>query len=163
SIRHSARSAATTVHSVLEEPAMTNRLMPTLAPPAARRGMYSHGGGIEPSGCSVWKWIECGAAFAACAGLSGPAFIACIAAVAGGAYSAYRTHSSRDAACQTLQSSIITVMERNIPPGTKRGLLHKDVAEFEKTCAKADPDSWAVFQAAVKPDPNPQTAPVAAS
>ena len=34
-------------------------------------------------GCSVWKWIECGAAFAACAGLSGPAFIACVAAVAG--------------------------------------------------------------------------------
>jgi hypothetical protein len=48
-----------------------------------RRGVVGLGNGIEPSGCSVWKWIECGAAFAACAGLSGPAFIAGVAAVAG--------------------------------------------------------------------------------
>ena len=37
-------------------------------------------------------------------------------------------------------------------------------AEFEKTCAKTDPDLWLVFQAAMKPDPQtdvrPQPVPV---
>jgi hypothetical protein len=54
-------------------------------------------------------------------------------------------------------------MERNIPADTKRGLLHKDVAEFEKMCAKTDPESWVVFEAAITPDAKPQSAPVVAS
>jgi len=65
------------------EEKMTNSLLPIVAPPVLRHGMAGSVDGIELLGCPWWKWVKCGAAFAACASLSGPAFIACVAAVAG--------------------------------------------------------------------------------
>jgi hypothetical protein len=78
-----------------------------------------------------------------------------IPAAAGGTYSVYRNFFAADVACHNLQVSIISVMEKNVPPDVKRGLLIKDVSEFEQKCSKIDPDSHAIFQAAVQP-PRPE-------
>ncbi len=83
-----------------------------------------------------------------------------IPAAAGGAYTAYRSFFATDVICHNLQSSIVSVMEKRIPPDIKRGLLHKDVVEFEKTCSTFDTDSLAIFKAAIEvPRPEPAAAP----
>ena len=74
-----------------------------------------------------------------------------IPAAAGGTYSVYRNFFATDIACHNLQVAIISVMEKNVPQDVKRGLLIKEVSEFERKCSKIDPDSHAIFQAAVQP------------
>src|SRR5262249_42370662 len=57
-----------------------------------------------------------------------------IPAAAAGTYSAYRTYFSTDVACQNLKSAIVATMEKNVPADTKRALVNKDMADFEKAC-----------------------------
>ncbi len=57
---------------------------------------------------------------------------------------------------RNLRSAIVTIMEKNVSDETKRGLLRKDVAEFDKKCSEFDPDSQAIFQAALQPERRPQ-------
>jgi hypothetical protein len=76
-----------------------------------------------------------------------------IPAAAAGTYSVYQTYFTNEAVCQKLRVSIIATMERNVAPDAKRTLLQKDVAEFERKCADADPDAHGLFQAAIRPVP----------
>jgi hypothetical protein len=73
-----------------------------------------------------------------------------IPAAVAGTYSAYQNYFSTDVACHKLRDTIIATMERNVAPETKRGLLRKDVAEFDKLCGDGDPDAHAIFQAAIR-------------
>src|SRR5215470_3402850 len=57
-----------------------------------------------------------------------------IPAAAAGTYSAYRTYFSADVACQNLKTAIVATMEKNVPADTKRALVKKDLADFEKAC-----------------------------
>ena len=87
-----------------------------------------------------------------------------IPAAAGGTYSVYRIFFAADVACRNLQVSIISVMEKNVPADVKRGLLIKDVTEFDQKCSRIDPDSHAIFQAAVQPPrPEPAAKPASAT
>jgi hypothetical protein len=81
-----------------------------------------------------------------------------IPAAAVGSYSAYHNYFSSEATCQRLRTNILAVMERRISADTKRTLLRKDVAEFEKTCGEDDPDARTVFQAALQESESPATA-----
>ena len=81
-----------------------------------------------------------------------------VPAAAAGTYTAYRTYIASDAVCASLHGSILSVIERNLPLDTKRELLMRDLAAFEKSCSKADPDSWMVFKATVDPAKQPPTA-----
>lgn len=73
-----------------------------------------------------------------------------IPAAAAGTFAAYQSYFSTDVTCQRLRSNVVSIMERNVAPDTKRSLLKKDVAEFDKLCGDADPDARAIFQAAIK-------------
>jgi hypothetical protein len=75
-----------------------------------------------------------------------------------GTYSAYQTYFTNDAVCTKLRGSIVSTMDKNLPPEAKRGLLSKEIGEFEQKCARADPDSHAIFRAAIE-DMLPHAAP----
>jgi hypothetical protein len=81
-----------------------------------------------------------------------------IPAAAVGSYSAYHNYFSSEATCQRLRTNILAVMERRISVESKRTLLRKDVAEFEKTCGEDDPDARTVFHAALQESEHPATA-----
>ena len=66
-----------------------------------------------------------------------------------GTYGAYRSYLADDVSCPDLRGSIITTLERNLPPETKRTLLHESVAEFDAHCAEKDPDARVIFDAAM--------------
>jgi hypothetical protein len=70
-----------------------------------------------------------------------------IPAAAAGTFAAYQSYFSADVTCQKLRSSIVATLERNVTTETKRSLLRKDVAEFDKLCAEGDPDAKAIFHA----------------
>ena len=76
-----------------------------------------------------------------------------IPAAAAGTFAAYQSYFSTDVSCQKLRNDIVGIMERNVPPDTKRSLLKKEVAEFEKLCGDADPEARAIFQAAMSQHP----------
>lgn len=82
-----------------------------------------------------------------------------IPAAAGGTYTFYQSYFGADMACQNLRNTIVTTMEKIVPPEAKRALLRKDVTEFDKKCSVVDPDSHVIFQAAVQPEASaPQSA-----
>jgi hypothetical protein len=86
-----------------------------------------------------------------------------IPAAAAGTFAAYQSYFSTDATCQRLRNDIIGIMERNVPAETKRSLLKKEVAEFDKLCGDGDPEARAIFQAAMRDHPAEAThAPAAA-
>src|SRR5262249_4775164 len=76
-----------------------------------------------------------------------------IPAAAAGTFAAYQSYFSTDVSCQKLRNDIVGIMERNVPPDTKRSFLKKEVAEFEKLCGDADPEARAIFQAAMSQHP----------
>jgi hypothetical protein len=80
-----------------------------------------------------------------------------IPAAAAGTFAAYQSYFSTDVSCQKLRNDIVGIMERNVPPDTKRSLLKKDVTEFEKFCGDADPEARAIFQAAMSEHPADST------
>jgi hypothetical protein len=55
--------------------------------------------------------------------------------------------------CHRLRNDIIGVMERNVPPETKRSLLKKDVTEFDTLCGEADREARVIFRAAMSEHP----------
>jgi hypothetical protein len=73
-----------------------------------------------------------------------------IPAAAAGTFAAYQSYFSADVTCQKLRSNIVATLERNVTTETKRSLLRKDVAEFDKLCAEADPDAKAIFHAVLE-------------
>ena len=76
-----------------------------------------------------------------------------IPAAAAGTFAAYQSYFSTDVTCQKLRNDIMGILERNVAPDTKRGLLKKDVTEFDKLCGEGDPDARAIFQAAMSEHP----------
>ena len=81
-----------------------------------------------------------------------------IPAAAAGTFAAYQNYFSTDVTCQKLRNNIIGIMERNVPPETKRSLLKKEVTEFDKLCGERDP-AWGAAPK-VHVDPRPAVAPV---
>lgn len=80
---------------------------------------------------------------------------------AAGVYAAYRSNFSVEVTCQALRTTIISTLEKNVDPETKRALARRDVAEFERSCAAIDPDAKRVFASMMAPKSEPATAPVA--
>ena len=86
-----------------------------------------------------------------------------IPAAAAGTFAAYQSYFSTDVTCQKLRNDIIGIMERNVPPETKRSLLKKEVTEFDKLCGERDPEARVIFRAAMSDHPAEAThAPAAA-
>ena len=79
-----------------------------------------------------------------------------------GTFAAYQSYFSTDVTCQKLRNDIIGIMERNVPPETKRSLLKKEVTEFDKLCGEGDPEARVIFQAAMSEHPAEAHAPAAA-
>jgi hypothetical protein len=61
-------------------------------------------------------------------------------------YSIYRANFSPEAKCDALRTSIIAMLDKNADASTLRLLVHRDVASFERTCGKVDPDAVAAFK-----------------
>jgi hypothetical protein len=85
-----------------------------------------------------------------------------IPAAAAGTFAAYQNYFSTDVTCQKLRNDIIGIMERNVPPETKRSLLKKEVTEFDKLCGERDPEARVIFQAAMSDHPAEAHAPTGA-
>jgi hypothetical protein len=66
---------------------------------------------------------------------------------AAGLYTSVQTMRLAEASCQALRTSILATLEQEIDAGIKRGLVHNDLTEFERSCALRDPDAKAVFAA----------------
>jgi hypothetical protein len=70
-----------------------------------------------------------------------------VPAGAAGLYSTYQANFSSEVACRALRGSILASLEKNVDANIKQALVHKDVAEFEHSCALADPDAKALVTA----------------
>lgn len=66
---------------------------------------------------------------------------------AAGLYTTYQATWSAEASCRGLRTSILSVLEQNVDEKVKRALVHKDLAEFERSCALRDPQAGEVFSA----------------
>src|SRR5438309_8200065 len=64
-----------------------------------------------------------------------------VPAAAAGTFAAYQSYFSTDVTCHKLRSDIVSIMEKNVAPQTKRSLLKKDVTEFDTLCGDADPEA----------------------
>jgi hypothetical protein len=85
-------------------------------------------------------------------------------------YSIYRANFSPETACQALRSNIVTMLDKNVDAATRRILVRRDVASFERACAAVDPDATAAFKtllaadvATAAPKHAPKVAPKTAS
>jgi len=76
-----------------------------------------------------------------------------VPAAAAGTFAAYQSYFSTDVTCHKLRSDIVSIMEKNVAPETKRSLLKKDVTEFDTLCGDADPEARIIFQAAITEHP----------
>src|SRR4029450_3630766 len=76
-----------------------------------------------------------------------------IPAAAAGTFAAYQNYFSTDGTCQKLRNDIMGIMERNVPPETKRSLLKKEVTEFDKLCGERDPEARVIVHAAMSEHP----------
>ncbi len=61
-------------------------------------------------------------------------------------YAIYRANFAADATCQTLRSNILATLDRSVDAATRRMLVHRDVATFERSCGVSDPDAAAAFK-----------------
>jgi hypothetical protein len=66
---------------------------------------------------------------------------------AAGLYTSVQTMRLAEASCQALRTSILATLEQDVDAGIKRALVHKDLTEFERSCALRDPEAKAVFAA----------------
>jgi len=73
-----------------------------------------------------------------------------IPVAAASVYSVYNTYFSTATTCLNLRNTIISTMERTISGETKAILIRKDIAEFEKSCGKIDPDARSIFAATLE-------------
>jgi hypothetical protein len=71
-----------------------------------------------------------------------------LACAAGAAlYISHQATTAADVACHGLRSSILSTLEQNVDARVKSALVHKDLTEFERSCARRDPDAKAVYSA----------------
>ena len=66
---------------------------------------------------------------------------------AAGLYATWQTTRTAEASCANLRASILAVLDTNADETVKRTLVHKDLDEFERSCALRDPEAAAVFSA----------------
>jgi hypothetical protein len=66
---------------------------------------------------------------------------------AAGLYTTWHTTLSIEASCRDLRTSILSTLEENVDDGTRHARVHKDLTEFERSCALRDPEAKAVFTA----------------
>lgn len=66
---------------------------------------------------------------------------------AAGLYATWQATLSANATCRALRTSVLSALEQNVDEKVKRALVHKDLTEFERSCALTDPEAKAVFSA----------------
>jgi len=67
-------------------------------------------------------------------------------------YTMYRVNFSPEASCQTLRSTIVSMLDKSVDARTRHMLVRKDVEKFEQTCSSVDPDATAAFKALLDSD-----------
>jgi len=63
-----------------------------------------------------------------------------------GGYATYSSNFSVEAKCQSLRSSIVSMLDKKADPSTLRLLMQRDVAAFQRDCGEVDPDAVAAFK-----------------
>ncbi|HWK97188.1 MAG TPA: hypothetical protein VNR39_17365 [Pseudolabrys sp.] len=78
-------------------------------------------------------------------------------------YTLYRTNFAPETGCANLRSSIVSMLDKNVDPATRRMLVKRDVEAFERNCGGFDPDAQAAFRTLLATDKAvAQAAPAAA-
>lgn len=67
-------------------------------------------------------------------------------------YTLYRTNFSPDTTCSNLRASIVSMLDKNVDPATRRALVKRDIEAFEAGCGAVDPDAHAAFKALLAAD-----------
>lgn len=67
-------------------------------------------------------------------------------------YTLYRTNYAPESACSSLRASIVSMLDKNVDPATRRMLVKRDVEAFERGCGGFDPDAQAAFKALLASD-----------
>jgi hypothetical protein len=63
-----------------------------------------------------------------------------------GGYATYSSNFSVEAKCQSLRTSIVSMLDKKADPSTLRLLMQRDVAAFQRDCGEVDPDAVAAFK-----------------
>jgi hypothetical protein len=107
---------------------------------SARRDDYPHGEHFAPS--AVPRSLV--SRFAGGMQLVGSIIGVPLALIGG--YSTYHTTFSPEAKCQSLRSSIVSMLDKQADATTLRMLVQRDVASFQRDCGAVDPDAVAAFK-----------------
>jgi hypothetical protein len=89
-----------------------------------------------------------------------------VPAGAAGLYTTYQANFSSEVTCRALRGAILSTLEKNVDAAVKQALVHKNVAEFEHSCALGDPDAKALVTAisnndrTAKRDEKPESRPI---
>jgi hypothetical protein len=89
-----------------------------------------------------------------------------VPAGAAGLYTTYQANFSSEVTCRALRGAILSTLEKNVDAAVKQALVHKNVAEFEHSCALGDPDAKALVTAisnndrTAKRDVKPESRPI---
>jgi hypothetical protein len=62
-----------------------------------------------------------------------------------GGYATYTSNFSVEAKCQSLRTSIVSMLDKKADPSTLRLLMQRDVSAFQRDCGEVDPDAVAAF------------------
>jgi hypothetical protein len=65
------------------------------------------------------------------------------------AFSFYHSHISTEGICENLRSSLLSIIDRNVPADVKFASMQRDFELFEQKCARIDPDIHTVFRATI--------------
>jgi hypothetical protein len=63
-----------------------------------------------------------------------------------GGYATYSSNFSVEAKCQSLRTSIVSMLDKKADPSTLRLLMQRDVGVFQRDCGDVDPDAVAAFK-----------------
>jgi len=63
-----------------------------------------------------------------------------------GGYATYSSNFSVEAKCQSLRTSIVSMLDKKTDASTLRLLMQRDVAAFQRDCGEVDPDAVAAFK-----------------
>ena len=63
-----------------------------------------------------------------------------------GGYATYTSNFSVEAKCQSLRTSIVSMLDKKADPSTLRLLMQRDVGAFQRDCGEVDPDAVAAFK-----------------
>lgn len=67
-------------------------------------------------------------------------------------YTLYRTNFAPETGCANLRASIVSLLDKNLDPATRRMLVKRDVEAFERSCGGFDPDAQAAFRTLLATD-----------